>query len=84
MLKDIPTPDNFEIGPKFRQIIEERIAKLERDAAYDEAQITLLYNSDHIRRQKRLVMLERAEAVRMRTFLDRSQVREEKPFIAPV
>lgn len=81
MLKDFPAQDSFEISSRFRQSIEERISRLERDADYDEAQIALLYNSDHIRRQKRLVAVERSEAMRMRTFLDRSQAREQKPSI---
>ncbi|MGB6191672.1 MAG: hypothetical protein WBF42_04330 [Terracidiphilus sp.] len=81
MLNDFPAQDGFEISPRFRQSIEERIVRLERDADYDEAQIPRLYNSDHIRRQKRLVAVERSEAMRMRTFLDRSQVREQKPSI---
>ncbi len=81
MLKDFPAQDSFEISPRFRQSLEERITKLERDADYDEAQVARLYNSDHIRRQKRLVAVERSEAMRMRFFLDRSQAREQKPSI---
>jgi hypothetical protein len=82
MLKDFPEQDCFEISPRFRQSIEERIARLERDADYDEAQIARLYNNDHIRRQKRLVTVERSEAMRMRMFLDRSQARAQRPTIA--
>lgn len=82
MLSNFPELDCFEISPRFRQSIEDRIARLERDADYDEAQIVRLYNSDHIRRQKRLVAIERAEAMRMRMFLDRSQARTPRPFIA--
>jgi hypothetical protein len=82
MLKDFPEQESFEISPRFRQSIQERIARLEGDADYDEAQIVRLYNSDHIRRQKRLVAVERSEAMRMRMFLDRAQAREQKPFIA--
>jgi len=82
MLNDFAEQDGFEISPKFRQTIEERIARLERDADYDEAQISRLENGDHIRRQMRLVAVERAEALRMRLFLDRSQPRQPRPFIA--
>ncbi len=74
--------EGFEISPRFRQTIEERIARLERDANYDEAQINLLNDIDHIRRQMRLVAAERAEALRMRLFLDRARTRLPRPLIA--
>jgi hypothetical protein len=67
--------DYFEISPRFRAIIQERIARLELDAESDEAQIALLENPEHIRRHMRLVAVERAEALRMRLFLDRSRSR---------
>jgi hypothetical protein len=73
--------EGFEISPRFRQTIEERIARLERDAIYDEAQIDLLNDIDHIRRQMRLVAVERAEALRMRLFLDRARPRLPRPLI---
>ena len=73
--------EGFEISPRFRQTIEERIARLERDAAHDEAQLDRLDDIDHIRRQMRLVAVERAEALRLRLFLDRSRVREQRPLI---
>jgi hypothetical protein len=82
MMNDFAEKVGFEISPRFRQTIEERIAKLERDADHDEAQIACLYNNDHIRRQMRLVAAERGEALRMRMFLDRSQPRLPRPFIA--
>ena len=72
----------FEISARFRLLVEERIERLERDADHDEAQIALLDNSDHIRRQKRLVALQRAEARRMRNFLDNSGTRIPPPMIA--
>jgi hypothetical protein len=71
MLTDCTANDSFEINPWFRRIVEERIARLERDAEFDEAQVAMLSDSDHIRRQMRLVAAERAEALRMRIFLDR-------------
>jgi hypothetical protein len=61
--------------------VEERIARLERDAMQDEAQLALLENSDHIRRQMRLVAVQRSEALRMRLFLDRSRTRLSRPLI---
>jgi hypothetical protein len=62
--------------------VEERIERLERDAEWDEAQVDLLSDGDHIRRQMRLVAIQRAEALRMRLFLDRSRVRLPRPLIA--
>jgi len=72
----------FEISSRFRLLIEERIERLETDAASDEAQIVHLDNRDHIRRQKRLVEIQRAEAGRMRRFLDSSGTRIPPPMIA--
>lgn len=74
--------DSFEISPRFRRTVEERIARLERDAVYDEAQIASLDDIDHVRRQMRLVAAERAEALRMRLFLDRASTRVRKPMIS--
>ncbi len=74
--------DFFEISPRFRQTIQERVARLEKDANWDEAQIVHLENVDHIRRQMRLVAAQRAEALRMRLFLDRSRTRMPRPMIA--
>jgi hypothetical protein len=68
--------DGFDITPRFRKTIEERIVRLEKDADWDESQIRLLAHQDHIRRQRRLVAAQRAEALRMRTFLDRARSRE--------
>jgi ribosome-associated translation inhibitor RaiA len=76
------TQEGFEISPRFRQTIEERIARLERDADYDEGQMDLLNDIDHIRRQMRLVAAQRAEALRMRLFLDRARTRLPRPLIA--
>jgi hypothetical protein len=73
--------EGFEISPKFRQTVEERIARLERDADYDEAQMNRLENIDHIRRQMRLIAAQRAEALRMRLFLDRAKTRPTRPMI---
>ena len=70
--------ESFEISPRFRQTLEERIARLERDAAHDEAQLDRLNDIDHIRRQMRLVAVERAEALRMRIFLDRAKTRHSR------
>ena len=73
--------EGFEISPRFRQTVEQRIARLERDAAWDEAQIERLEDIDHIRRQMRLVTAQRSEALRMRIFLDRSRARLPRPLI---
>ena len=73
--------EGFEISPRFRRTLEERIARLERDAIQDEAQVTLLEHGDHIRRQMRLVAIQRSEALRMRLFLDRSKTRLPRPLI---
>ena len=74
--------EGYEISPRFRQTVEERIARLERDAAGDEAMVANLDDPDHIRRQMRLVVAQRAEALRMRIFLDRARTRLPRPLIA--
>jgi ribosome-associated translation inhibitor RaiA len=81
MTSNCTAQEGFEISPRFRQTVEERIARLERDAANDEAQLDRLDDIDHIRRQMRLVAAERAEALRMRIFLDRARPRLPKPLI---
>jgi hypothetical protein len=73
--------DGYEISPRFRKSIEERVARLERDAAGDETQIDRLKDPDHIRRQMRLVITQRTEALRMRLFLDRARPRLPHPLI---
>lgn len=75
MIHDFNLQESFEISPRFRRTIEERIERLERDADRDEAQVSRLASPDHIRRQIRLVAAQRAEAVRMRIFLDRARTR---------
>lgn len=80
----IPEPllrDGIEISPRFRRSMEERIARLEQGAEYDEAQLILLSDEDHIRRQRKLVTAERAEALRLRLFLDRAGTRLPSPMI---
>jgi hypothetical protein len=81
MTSNCAAQEGFEISPRFRQTVEERIARLERDAAHDEAQLDRLDDIDHIRRQMRLVAAERAEALRMRIFLDRARPRLPRPLI---
>ncbi len=75
MFTDCAARNSFEISTRFRQSLEQRIARLERNAELDEAQIELLENGDHIRRQLRLVAAERTEALRMRLFLDQARTR---------
>jgi ribosome-associated translation inhibitor RaiA len=79
MKTDCATSDSFEISPRFRRTIEERIERLEKDAEFDEAQADNLIDGDHIRRQMRLVAVQRAEALRMRLFLDRAKPRLPRP-----
>jgi ribosome-associated translation inhibitor RaiA len=74
--------EGYEISPRFRRTVEERIARLEKDAEFDEAQVSLLEDGDHIRRHMRLVALQRGEALRMRLFLDRAKPRLPRPLIA--
>ncbi len=69
----------FEISPRFRRTLESRIAALEANADHDEACISALESADHIRRQIRLVAAQRAEALRMRIFLDRARTRWTQP-----
>jgi hypothetical protein len=72
----------FEISPRFRQTIEARIARLELDANRDEARVADLLDGDHIRRHMRLVEVQRAEALRMRSFLENTRARPPRPLIA--
>ncbi len=74
----------YLISPCFRDAIEKRIARLERDAAQDESWIEHLENDDHIRRHRRLVAIERAEALRMRLFLDRTEARPVRSSASPL
>ena len=82
MMTHCVADEGFEISPRFRHTIEERIARLEKDAVFDEAQVAALEDGDHIRRHMRLVAMQRAEALRMRLFLDRSRTRLPRPLIA--
>jgi hypothetical protein len=81
MMTSCAVQDGFEISPRFRRTIEERIGRLERDAQRDEAQVKMLVDGDHIRRHLRLVAMQRFEALRMRLFLDRARVRLPRPLI---
>jgi hypothetical protein len=74
MISDIRHTE-FEISPRFRRTIEQRIAVLEANAEHDESRLPQLDSSDHIRRQLRLVAAQRTEALRMRLFLDRAGIR---------
>jgi len=82
MMTDCVANDAFEISPRFRSTVEERIARLDKGADFDEAQLDRLFDEDHIRRQMRLIAMQRAEALRMRLFLDRSQTRQPRPLAA--
>jgi hypothetical protein len=65
-------PPTYEISPRFRRRVEERIARLESDAAGDESNLRMLQHADHRVRQERLVSVQLAEAMRMRLFLERA------------
>lgn len=82
MMINCPTFDGYEISPRFRRTVEDRIARLERDAAGDEAKVAMLEDVEHIRRQMRLVVTQRSEALRMRIFLERARTRLAQPMIA--
>jgi len=82
MITNCAANEGYEISPRFRNTVEERIARLERDAECDEAMVGRLVDGDHIRRQMRLVAAQRAEALRMRLFLDRAKNRFPRPMIA--
>jgi hypothetical protein len=76
MIGNCSAQEGFEISPRFRCSIEERIARLERDAERDEAGVYALADRDHIRRHMRLVAIQRSEALRMRLFLDSARLRQ--------
>jgi len=81
MFTNCPVQESFQISPRFRKTVEERIARLERDARHDEAQVSNLVEGGHIRRHMRLVGVQREEALRMRLFLDRTRTRLPRPLI---
>ena len=70
MIPQYMTQERVEISPRFRRTIEERIERLEKGADFDETQLARMLHDDHVRRQLRLVAVQRAEALRMRIFLD--------------
>jgi hypothetical protein len=76
-----PVVGCYEISPRFRRMIEERIERLERDAVADEINSMSIQHEDHIRRHMRLVAVQRAEALRMRLFLDKAGTRLTNPLI---
>lgn len=81
MIPETSGPEGVEISPRFRRSIEERIERLERGADFDETQLAHLEHADHLRRHRLLVAAQRAEALRMRLFLDRSGTRQAQPMI---
>ncbi|MGA2050116.1 MAG: hypothetical protein ABSG96_20645 [Terracidiphilus sp.] len=82
MITNVAANEGFEISPRFRHMVEERIARLERDAETDEAQVAQLVDRDHVRRQMKLVAMQRSEALRMRLFLYHSKTRLVRPMVA--
>ncbi len=81
MITNYLANETYEISPRFQRTVEERIARLEKDSISDEAFAAELTDGDHIRRQMRLVAVQRAEALRMRLFLDRARTRMPRPLI---
>ena len=81
MMADPEYREQIEISPRFRRTIELRIEQLERGAGFDESQLAYLSDPDHHRRQLRLIAVQRAEALRMRLFLDRAGTRLPRPLI---
>jgi len=75
MNTNTPVANCYEISPRFRRMIEERIERLERDAVADEINSMCIEHEDHMRRHLRLVAVQRAEALRMRLFLDKAGTR---------
>lgn len=82
MHQEPASKDSFEISQRFREVIEARIARLEKDADWDERMLESLTDEDHRRRHRRLVAAQRGESLRMRVFLDRMRIREPRPAIA--
>ncbi len=82
MISNSPDRESYEISPRFRQSIEQRIVRLERDAETDELALANLVHEDHLRRHRRLIVVQRTEALRMRLFLDRSRTRMPRPLIS--
>jgi hypothetical protein len=82
MIPETAMHEGFEISPRFRRSIEDRIARLEQGSDFDEAQVQFLIDPDHIRRQLRLAAVQRHEPLRMRVFLDRARTRLPRPLIA--
>jgi len=76
------TREGLEISARFRRLIEDRIKRLEEDANSDEAALAHLRHADHIRRHMRLIAIQRAEARRMRSYIDNSGTPIPPPFIS--
>jgi hypothetical protein len=65
----------YEVGARFRKLIEDRVERLEADADADELALAAILHADHQRRHLRLVQVQRAEALRLRIFLSKTRVR---------
>jgi len=68
---DIP----YEIGPRFRKIIQERVERLEADADADELALPTILHAGHDRRHRLLIQTQRCEALRLRIFLSKTCLR---------
>ena len=67
--------EHIQISLRFRHMLEQRILRLEFDAARDELTARELQDPDHIRRQMRLVTAQLEQAHRMKRFLENSRTR---------
>jgi hypothetical protein len=69
----------YEVGARFRKMIEDRVERLESDADADELALAAILDANHQRRHMRLVNAERSEALRLRIFLSRTRIRGSSP-----
>ena len=81
MITNYAALDGFEISPRFRQTLERRVARLEADAKTDEEFVAVLDEPDHVRRQMKLVVAQRTEALRMSLFLEHAKMRLPRPLV---
>jgi acyl-CoA reductase-like NAD-dependent aldehyde dehydrogenase len=84
MISDFLWWERIEISPRFRRRLEEQMERLEQEANCDETRMGRLSDVDHLRRQRKLVTAQRAEALRIRQFLETVSTRFVEPQVAPV
>lgn len=76
---NIRAHDVCTISPRFRKSIEDRIARLEMDAAQDGLVMAEFNDKDQIIRHQDLIDSQCAEALRMRLFLDQMSILFQMP-----